>query len=203
MANVFAPFGLKPYFGADGAAPTFGLGARPRLIAYNDTTKIYKGDPVKALNTGYVAQWTAATGVSQLAGVFWGTEYYSVSTKQPYFNNYWPGADVATDAKVTAQLIPVNTAVPPMFLIQTANSSTTAVAVTVADIGTNADVALGTGNTNTGFSGAYLDINTFNTTSTLPFKIVDIYQGAGNGNDATSAYNYVIVQANIYSEAGI
>jgi len=203
MANTFAPRGLVPYAGADGAAPTYGLGFRPRLIAYNDTTKIYHGDPVKALSTGYVAQWTAATAVSQLAGVFWGCRYYSVSTKQPYFNNYWPGADVGTDAEIEGQLIPVNTATPPMFLIQTGNSVTTAVNVGVADIGQNADVALGTGNTNTGMSGAYLDINTFGTTATLPFRIVDIYDGSSFNNDPTSANNWVIVQANIYQETGI
>lgn len=203
MANTFAPLGLVPYGGADGAAPTYGLNSIPRLIAYNDTTKIYHGDPVKALNTGYVAQWTAATGVSQLAGVFSGCKYYSVSTKQPYFNNYWVGADVATNARVEAQLIPVNTATPPIFLVQTGNSVTTAVNVDISYVGQNADVALGTGDTNTGMSGAYLDINTFNTTATLPFRIIGIYDGPNYSNDPTSANNWVIVQANIYQETGI
>lgn len=203
MANTFAPLGLVPYAGADGAAPTYGLGFRPRLIAYDNSTKIYHGDPVKALDTGYVAQWTATTGVSQLAGIFWGCQYYSVSTKQPYFNNYWPGADVATGARVEAQLIPVNTATPPMFLVQTGNSAGAAINFTTTHIGQNADVALGTGNTNSGMSGAYLDSNTLGTTATLPFKIVDIYDGASFNNDPASANNWVIVQANIYQEAGI
>lgn len=201
MANVNAPFGLKPYFGADGSSPTWGLNSRPRLIAYDNATKIYKGDPVKQLDTGYVAQWTASTAVSQMAGIFWGCEYPSGSTKQPYFNNYWPGADVASTGQVKAFVIPVNTSTPPMFVVQTGNSNTTATAVTMAAIGQNADLAMGTGNTLSGQSGAYLDINTFGTTATLPFRIVALYDGPGNDN--TSAYNLVIVQANIYQETGI
>lgn len=203
MANVFAPLGLVPYAGADGSAPTYGLGFRPRLIAYNDSTKIFHGDPVKQLASGYVAQWTAAAGVSQLAGIFNGTEYYSVSTKQPYFNNYWPGSDVATNARVEAQVIPVNTATPPIFLVQTGNSAGAAINVDISYVGQNCDVALGTGNTNTGMSGAYLDTNTLGTTATLPFRIIDIYDGPNYSNDPTSANNWVVVQANIYQETGI
>lgn len=201
MANTLAPFGARPVGGADGAAPTFGM--TTRLIAYNDTTKIYRGDLVKALNTGYIAQWTAATAVSQAAGIFWGCKYYSQSQQTTVYSKYWPGADVGTNAVVTAYLIPINTAVPPKFYIQTANSSTTAVAVTLADIGQNADVAMGTGSTLSGNSAMYLDINTFGTTATLPFRIVDLGPAAGNGSDAASAYNIVTVQANIYQETGI
>ena len=75
--------------------------------------------------------------------------------------------------------------------------------MTIAAVGQNADVALGTGSTLSGASGAYLDINTFNTTATLPFRIVEIWDGYGNGSDATSAYNKVVVTANIYGETGI
>lgn len=201
MSNTFAPMGLSSYGGADGAAPTYPL--RSGLIAYDNATKIFQGDPIKILDTGYIAQWTPGTAVSQLAGIFWGCEYYSLSNKQPIFPNYWGGGDVATNAIVKAQFIPINTAVPPMFLVQTADSNTTAVAVTQASVGQNADVALGSGNTNNGFSTAYLDIHTFNTTSTLPFRIVDVWHGVGNGSDVSSAYNYVVVQANIYQETGI
>lgn len=201
MANNFAPSGLVPWSGADGAAPTYGTVWVN--IAYNDTTKIYRGDPVKQLATGYVAQWTAGTAVSQLTGIFWGCKYYSVSQKTTVWSKYWPGADVATNAVVKAQVIPVNTAVPPKFIVQTADSNTTAVAVTIASVGQNADVALGTGSELSGASGAYLDINTFNTTATLPFRIVEIWDGYGNGSDASSAFNKVVVTANIYGETGI
>ena len=201
MANTLAPFGALPTKGADGAAPTYGM--TTRLVAYNDTTKIFRGDLVKSLNTGYIAQWTAGTAVSQAAGIFWGCKYYSLSNQTTVFSKYWPGADVATNAVITAYLIPIATAVPPRFYIQTANSATTAVAVTLADIGQNADVAMGTGSTTSGNSAMYLDINTFGTTATLPFRIVGLGPTSGPGSDAASAYNVVAVQANIYQETGI
>lgn len=203
MTNTFAPQGFLSYGGADGAAPTYPL--RKAFILYSDTTKIFYGDPVKLGSNGYISQWTASTGVSQLAGIFRGCEYYSLSNKTTIFPNYWPGADVATNATVVGYIEPVNTAVPPYFLVQTANSNTTATAVTQADVGQNADVSLGSGNTNNGMSTAYLDQFTFGTTATLPFRIVDIWKSVSgaNGSDATSAYNYVVVQANIYQETGI
>lgn len=201
MSNTFAPQGLLSYGGADGAAPTYGF--KNAKILYSNTDKIFYGDPVMLDSGGYVQQWNPATGVSQMVGIFRGCKYYSLSNKQTIFPNYWPGADVATNADITAFIEPVNTATPPMFLVQTADSNTTAVAVTQADVGQNADIALGSGNTDTGMSTAYLDIHTFGTTATLPFRIVDIWKGVGNGSDATSAYNYVVVQANIYQETGI
>jgi hypothetical protein len=201
MANTFAPQGLLSYGGADGAAPTYGL--KNAKILYSNTDKIFYGDPVMLDSGGYVQQWDAGTGVSQMVGIFRGCKYYSLSNKQTIFPNYWPGADVATNADIVAYIEPVNTATPPMFLVQTANSNTTAVAVTQASVGQNADVALGSGNTNTGMSTAYLDINTFGTEATKPFRIIQIWQGVGNGSDTASAYNNVLVQANIYQETGI
>ena len=201
MANTFAPQGLASYGGADGSAPTYPL--RKAFIQYSNTDKIFYGDPVKLNGSGFIEQWDPGTGVSQLAGIFRGCEYYSLSNKQPIFPNYWPGGDVATGATVVGYIEPVNTATPPYFLVQTANSSTTAVAVTQDSVGQNADVALGAGNTNNGFSTAYLDINTFGNEATKPFRIVDIWRGVGNGSDTASAYNMVVVQANIYQETGI
>ena len=201
MANTFAPQGLQSYGGADGAAPTYPL--RTAYILYSNTDKIFYGDPVMLNGSGLIEQWDPGTGVSQLAGIFRGCEYYSLSNKQPIFPNYWGGGDVATNATVKAYIEPINTAVPPYFLVQTANSNTTAVAVTQTSVGQTADVALGSGNTTSGFSTAYLDINTFGTEATKPFRIVDIWRGVGNGSDTSSAYNYVVVQANIYQETGI
>jgi hypothetical protein len=200
MANTFAPFGLRHMGGIPGTAPN--AENAEYQIAYNDTNKIYFGDPVKFLASGYVAAWTAGTGVSQLAGTFVGCKYLSVSRKEVVWSPYWPGAD-ATSGTVYAYVVPVSVGSPQKFLVQTADSNTTAVAVTQAALFINADVAMGTGSTTTGISGAYLDINTFAGTATLPFRIVGLYQGVGNGSDATTAYNWVVVQANITQTTGL
>jgi hypothetical protein len=201
MANTSAPFGLRPWQGPGGSTPNYET--EWVEIAYNDTTKIFRGDMVKQLATGYVAQWTAATVASQFRGVFWGCKYYSVSQKRTVWNKYWPGADVGTNAIVQAQIIPVSSGVPYKFIAQTANSNTTAVAVGIAAVGINADVSVGTGSTLSQQSASYVDINTFGVTATLPLRIVGIPTGYGNGFDPTTAFNNVIVQANIYQETGI
>lgn len=216
MANVFSPEGLLPWGGADGAAPTYGL--ITRNILYSNNTAIYRGDPVKLLSSGYIAQWTAATAASQFAGVFWGCKYYSQSSQTTVFNKYWPGSDVATNALIIAYVIPVWTAVPPQFVIQTSNSATTATALTIADFGQTIDLALGTGSTTSGMSGAYADQNTQGTTATQPLRMTNTLSLALQGGtlgvtananfpnanaDDTTAFNNIIVMANIYQETGI
>jgi len=203
MSNTFAPFGYSQVGGNAGAAPNFEQAAYP--ILYSDTDKIYTGDPVKIGSNGYIAAWTAGTGVSQLFGIFAGCQYLSTSQSRVVWSPYWPGSDVASGAQssLVGYVVPVSPGSAPRFLVQTGNSSTTAVAVTQAYVGQNSDVAMGTGNTLNGRSGAYLDISTFGTTSTLPFRIIGLYQGVGNGSDATSANNWVIVSANTLQTTGI
>ena len=156
MSNTFAPFGFSQVGGNAGAAPNFEQASYP--IVYNDANKIYTGDPVKILSTGYIAAWTAGTEVSQLFGIFAGCQYLSTSQSRVVWSPYWPGADVASGAQssVVGYVVPVSPGSAPRFLVQTSDSSTTAVAVTQADVGQNYDVAMGTGNTLNGRSGAYL-----------------------------------------------
>lgn len=213
MANLNAPFGLKPMTSATGAASNYEM--RNAVIAYNDTTKIYSGDPVKMLSTGFIAQWTATTAVSQLWGIFQGCEYLSTSQGKKVFSQFWPGADVASTAQnsITAFIIPCNQAIASTFVVQSDSTG-----IGFGDIGANVDVAIGTGSTLTGRSGAYLNSATLNTTATLPFRIMGLAGGplgAGGmgivtpsdtnpyGGSATGAYNWVIVSANNTGSTGI
>lgn len=207
MANVNAPFGLRQQQSATGAGSNFEM--IYRQVAYNDTTKIFTGDPVKQVDTGYVAQWTAATEVSQMIGIFAGCEYLSSATGKMQSSPFWPGADVASTAQNTiiAKIIPCNLAIPSRFIVQS-----DATGCAFADIGLNVDLALGTGNTTTGISGAYINMGTKAATATLPFRIVGLYGGLPGAGGAggvqpgstgpysgspTGAYNWVIVMANV------
>lgn len=200
VANTDAPFGLVEWTG------TLSSGAYPsatviRQVAYNDSTPIYSGDPVKNLATGYVSQWTAATEVSQLAGIFVGCKYKSTSLGRTVWSPYWPGTDVASTEKVYAYLLPVDMATPLVLKVQTDSTG-----ITIADIGANADVALGTGSTVTGRSGAYLNHSTYNTTATLPFKIIGLwgdYAPPGVNGAASGAYAVAIVAANSTGSTGL
>ena len=204
MSNTFAPFGFSQVGGNAGAAPNFEQAAYP--IVYDDANKIYTGDPVKILETGYIAAWTAGTGVSQLFGIFAGCQYLSTSQSRVVWSPYWPGADVADGAQssVIGYVVPIVPTTSGRFLVQTGNSNTTASPATQAFVGQNCDVAMGTGNTLNGRSGAYLDMNNSGgTSSTLPFRVIGLYQGVGNGSDATTANNWVIVSANTLQTTGI
>lgn len=207
MANLNAPYGLAQIQGAMGAPANFEMTVGTPL--YSDTNKIFSGDPVKLLSTGFIAAWTAGTAVSQLAGIFGGCEYLSTALGKITQSQYWPGADVASTAQnsIVCKIIPCTGAIAPWFKAQ---SDSTGVAF--ADIGANIDVNMGTGSTSTGLSGAYLDASTLAATATLPFRVRFLYGGSvgagGRGGiqpgtngpyagAATGAYNWVIVSANV------
>jgi hypothetical protein len=188
MANNNAPFGLAAYGGPLGAAYNGEL--REVKIAAGDTNKIFFGDPVKQLNTGYVAAWTAGTEVSQLAGIFAGCKYLSSVTGKWEYSRFWPGGGNTGDA--LALIVPCTGGVPLKFRAQSSGA-----AFTQADIGINADVVMNAGNAATGLSAAALNQATLGPTATLPFRIVGLYPGVDNGGDHTTPYNHAVVVANV------
>lgn len=198
MANTLAPFGFRLARRGAGSAPNFEL-VKAKIL-HTDTTKIYHGDPVKMGSGGYIAQWSAGTAVSQLWGIFQSCKYLSVATGKITNSAYWPGAD-AVSGSVEAYLIPCVLSPTPVFVVQSSGT-----ALGQGDVGANADVSIGTGSTVGGcLSGATLDQGTLNTTNTLPFRIVGLYEGAkgSNGTDHASSYNWVYVAANITGSTGI
>lgn len=181
MANTNAPFGFRQYRGM-GTTPSYEQSVRK--IASGDTTAIYFGDPVQNVNTGYVAR--AAAGTAQIAGVFAGCKYLSTSQKRTVWSNYWPGSDAAAD--VEAYIIDDPNA---QFVVQAGGT-----AIGFADMGLYVQFNLGTGNANTGISGAYVESPAV--TATLPFRIIGFIQDppGANGTDIASAYNQIIVGFN-------
>lgn len=199
MANTNAPFGFRQYTGY-GSSPTYEQ--TTAIIASGYTTAIFSGDPVVQISTGYIQQAasSAATGNTAIAGIFAGCTYVSIANKTRVWRPYWPGSDANGD--VTAYLITDPNAT---FVVQTANSNTTATAVGLANIGNNIGFQIGTGNTSTGLSAAYADQYLIGTNNTLPFRILSLANspnGAANvlsginGNDPTTAYNYIVVGFN-------
>lgn len=183
MANTSAPFGFRQYKGT-GSVPTYEQVAV--RIAYN-ASAIFYGDPVQPDANGYVV--VGSPGTTQIAGIFVGCKYLSVAQKRTVWSNYWPGSDVASSNTVEGYIVNDPNA---RFLAQTGSTGATA-----ADINANVNFAIGTGNTATGISGAYVDMSTVNTTNTLPFRIVglDVDPPGSPGTDA-GAYNLVVVAFN-------
>ena len=192
MANTFAPYGFLQYQGGAGGAPTFAQSTRK--IASGNSTAVFTGDPVMPVVStanGYITQ--AAAGSTVLAGIFVGCKYLSTSQKRTVWSSYWPGSDTTTD--VEAYVIDDPNA---RFVVQSSGSgfpiTGTASTQTSGVQGQYAQFTIGTGNTSTGRSGAY--ISSVATTVTFPFIVVDYATSFGNGGDPTTQYCNLIVGFN-------
>lgn len=184
MANTNAPNGFTFAYNIDGR--TQNASQAVRQILYSDTTAIYFGDPVTSQTSGYIAQ--SAAGTTQIAGIFVGCKYFSASVGKTIWSMYWPGVAIASTLTVEAYIINDPSAV---FEVQAGGT-----AIGIADIAATVQFNLGTGNTSTGLSGAYVE--SANTTNTLPFKVVALKTAppGANGTDSTSAYNRLYVTFN-------
>ena len=189
MANTAAYNGFQQYSGT-GSAPTYEQDAVQ--IAYN-ASAIYYGDPVNPDANGYVVVGvtTASSGNTQIAGIFVGCQYLSVSQKRTVWSNYWPGSDVASTNVVTGYIINDPNA---KFIAQFGNVSVDQGYVN-AVVGFN----IGSPNTSNGISGAYLA--TLGTTDiTFPFKVVSLVtQPPGVNGTEAGAYQKAIVAFNFVS----
>jgi len=194
MANTQAYFGFLQFQGGAGGAPTFAQSTR--RIASSNNTAIYTGDPVTPVAgtgaaTGYIT--SSANGTQPIAGIFVGCKYLSTSQKRVVWSAYWPGSDATGDVEAYVIDDPNS-----RFVVQTsfagAPMTGTATTMTSGIQGQYAQFTLGTGNTSTGRSGAYL--SAVSTTITSPFIVVDYAIGFGNGGDPTTQYCNVIVGFN-------
>jgi hypothetical protein len=184
VANIQSAFGFRHIGFLSGMGPDYQQ--QTRLIQSTNTTKIFFGDPViKSAASNYIVQGNSTTTV--LEGIFVGCNYIPTGgqlTLQP--SPFWIGA-AASDA--TGYLI---NAPGALFLAAALNT-----AIATSNIGANIGYAIGTGSTSGGgFSGATLDQSTIATTNTLPFQIVSLYQGIGNGSDPTTPFNWAVVTFN-------
>lgn len=214
MANVLAPFGFRHIGFMEGAAPTYGM--RRRKIALGNTNPIFHGDPVVSLNTGYIAQ--ASSNSTQIAGIFQGCEYLSVSQGRKVRSPYWPGSDASADVDCfimdTAGAYFLSQSNGSPILLANVDNN---IGFFIATGGAAAPTAgSGQGNTSNGLSGSLLDVagtnsggtGAINTTATLPFRIIRLYsddmiQGSPalggtsfNGTDNATNFNMAIVAFN-------
>lgn len=160
MANTPAPFGFMQATGL-GSVPTYEQNVRK--IAYN-AAAIYRGDPTIPVAAGTIQIAPGGADTVQLAGIFDGCEYLSVAFQRIIWNAVWPGNDVANGQYATAYVIDDPNAV---FIAQSG-----AVGLTLADVGANVNINIGTPNPWTKQSGAYVE--TPGATATQPFRVREI-----------------------------
>ena len=197
MANQQTQFGFRHIGFLPGGAPDYQQ--LPVAIQSTYSTVIGFGDAVIKSATGgnYIIPATAALATAAaIRGIFVGCYFTPTSGLQvPQWSPYWPGSTVASDA--VGYVIDAPNA---LFLV-----AAYSVAIVTANIGQAINFTTG-GNTVTtsgmGLSRMTVDQATIATTATgstlvaLPFKIVQLYQGLGNGSDPTTNYNWCVVTFN-------
>ena len=188
MANIDKAFGLRPQgnLSATGGQKQFSY-----EIADNQAGAIFQGDLVTVYD-GFLVQFDPATHTAAVV-VFNGCNYVDPTTGKPTFSNYYPGSVNITQGVISAEVLDDPN---QLFTIQADED------IVQADIGKNADVVVGTGNTTTGVSAMELDSSTVANTAALNLKIVGFYSLPGN-ETGTNAVVVVKINEHLYGSAGV
>jgi hypothetical protein len=193
VANVFTPNGFVPVRRVDGAAWTGNMSQYK--IAQANNHSFFQGDPVIRLSTGYIDTGGAGTAnAGQFVGIFQFCERLSTASGAKVWSNRFTGdANADVDVWIVDDPLVVYRA-----WVGTGTSSASGGPITQANLGNNVTYQYGTGSTQSGLSGAYLDFSGLTTTATLPWLILNtVTQPPGlNGTDVTTAGNLVEVVMN-------
>ncbi len=182
MANPTVGFGLRLAGRYDGAAQAFQM--EQCRIAYDNSHTFGTGNLVIGLNTGYIDAYTA--GGAQVKGVFAGCSYFSSVVGRTIWSPLWNAPSLASTVIVTAWILS-----DPAYLFEI---RTSVAPITIADIGANVDVVVGTTNAITGQSTTVTDGTTMDSTSTFPLRIHSI--GTNPTIDNTLVGNIGLVSLN-------
>ncbi len=189
MANPTTGFGLQFSRRLDAAAPSMQL--ITRRIAYNESSVIGNGDLVEALSDGYVEAYTAGDSAAVVGGVFRGCKYLNPTLGYSQWYPNWSAPSLPSTTVVECYL-----EVDPNIVYNIRSGGGAGTVITIADIGANFELTVGTPNSLTGQSTTLL-LNTPATTATFPVKMVGLYQGVPSSyNDPTLVNNIVEVKLN-------
>mgnify|MGYP003136365466 FL=1 len=191
MANINGSFGLRPISKLGGATNSTGVtGYTPYEIASDNSDKIYHGQVVIPLATGYIDHTANAAGgtVSHL-GVFQGCEYVSSVTGKTTFSNYWPGTGADSNHPVKAFIVDD----PNQLYVIATDASWTSKATARASVFLNASLSTGiTGTDTTGLSLGRLAISTLATTNTLTLRVMGWLEDPMNQDFAAAGIGAVV-----------
>ena len=191
MANTNGSFGLRPLNKLGGGANSTGLtGYTQYEIASGNTDKIYHGQIVVPLATGYIDHTSnAAGGTVSALGVFQGCEYVSSTTGKPTWSNYWPGSGADSNHPVKAF---VNDDPSQLYVIAT-DATWTSKATARASVFLNASTSTGiTGTDTSGLSLARLAISTLATTNSLTLRVMGWVEDPLNEDFAAAGIGAIV-----------
>ena len=199
MANTNDKWGLRPLSKLGSGSNSTGVSSYSMYeIASDNTTKLYHGQPVIPLASGYIdAAGAAAGGTVSLLGVFQGCEYISSSTGKPVWSNYWPGSGANSSHAVKAFICDD----PNQLFVIATDATWTSEATARAAVFLNANFTTSiTGSDDTGLSYGMLAISTLATTNTLNVRLMGWTEDAAN-EDFSAAGIGAIVRINNHFNA--
>ena len=184
MANIDAPFGLRP-IAKLGSAPGGTVGTTKYKIS-SGASALFTGDPVKLKADGSIEVKGGAGAITgAISGVFMGCFYTDPTTSKPTFRNNYPDGLAATDA-----IAFISDDVNQLYIAQQDAND-----IGAADLGNNAEMIMAAGSTTTGMSKAEIDSSTAATgNATYMLKILDFYDTPSN--DTTAANSVLVVKIN-------
>lgn len=166
--GVNAPFGLQPRVSLTGGAWNNQQNAYQIVSAYG--TSIFTGDPVSIGTDGTIKQ--GPDGAGRFCGVFVGCEFTITvpnAAGNVVFSPFWPASQPTVAGSVITAFIIDDPTVE--YSVQFGGGADN-VPFAQTNIGENFPIVLGTGNTLTGQSGAYLTTTSSSASTTSHFKIV-------------------------------
>ena len=184
MANIDAPFGLRP-IAKQGSAPGGTIGTTKYKIS-SGASALFTGDPVKIKADGSIEVKGGAGAITgAISGVFMGCFYTDPTTSKPTFRNNYPDGLAATDA-----IAFISDDVNQLYIAQQDAND-----IGAADLGNNAEMIMAAGSTTTGMSRAEIDSSTAATgNATYMLKILDFCDVPSN--DASAANSVLVVKIN-------
>ena len=184
MANIDAPFGLRP-IAKLGSAPGGTTGTTKYKIS-SGASALFTGDPVKLKSDGSIEVKGGAGAITgAISGVFMGCFYTDPTTSKPTFRNNYPDGLAASDA-----IAFISDDVNQLYIAQQDAND-----IGAADLGNNAEMIMAAGSTTTGMSKAEIDSSTAATgNATYMLKILDFYDTPSN--DTTAANSVLVVKIN-------
>jgi hypothetical protein len=185
MANMSGNFGLRPIQQVGSAYNS--SGTNEYVIANNETSALFQGDPVILVANGAID--IGSTAGAELLGVFNGCFYTDPTTQKPTFSNSYPGG-IAADDIVAFVFDDPN----KQFEVKIDDSNGGQ-----AQVGTNANIATyTTGSTINGISNVALDGGSFTQNAAANLRVVRLSKDIEN-SDYTTANANIVVKINLHS----
>ena len=183
--TVSAPYGFQAINRVDGTPYAGQTRLVPIASTYN--TAIFAGDLVKIVAAGTIEKFTGTTTGSP-SGVFVGVQYVN-SLSQFTPAQYYPGTSV-TEAFAIVVDDPL-----AAFKVAVTNVSSVMSSAARAAVGSNMSVLAGTGDANTGNSGASVLAGSEATTAGLVVRVIDTVDETSTAADT---FVELIVKINLH-----